>query len=182
MQIRLSTCLLITAIIAMAIGLIVESRRHTFLLSQETARSYEEVKRQATISAALGMVSHTNFTFSHQLRYSEREPDHFTRSRLQFNLCWLQRLDAELSMDCSTGLTRQLRTRNVEQVRGYARQSLELLGIRNADELAQKLADTGFASQWLEQFRTTWSDQKIESLSPELEDFVRKILSMQDGL
>lgn len=150
MQFRLSTCLLLTALIATAVGLIVENRRHSAALAREIARNHEEVRTQARISAALGMASHTNAVFSRPLLDPERRLDYFTRSQLLFNLCWLQRLDAELTKDFSTGLTRQLRTRNVEQVRGYASQSLELLGIHNAEELAQKLADTDFAAQWLE--------------------------------
>ncbi len=86
---------------------------------------------------------------------------------------WLNHVNAQHS--------RQLRTRNVEQVRAYASQSLELLGIQNADELPRNLADDSFAKQWLDQFRTTWSDQTIESISLELEEFVRRILSKQDG-
>ena len=165
----------------MAIGLIVESRRHTLLLSQETARSHEEVKRQATISAALGMVSHTNLVFTHQFMDQERELDRFARSRLLFNLCWLQRLEAELSKDFSTGATRGLRQRNAAQVSDYAIQSLELLGIHKPDELANSLANAEFKNQWLEQLRITSSDRTIESLPPELEEFATRMLAKRNG-
>ena len=168
MRYRISTLLLVTALLAVMVGWVVERRNYRKNLSEAT-------KRESLVTSALSIAMTTNRLYSESGSDGNSTNDAFRRKQLFANVVFLFEFEPYF-VERSFVQTELFTSRLAHDISVFdeSGKSLSLLGIESSQQFLDEIRELGFSDIWIDSFLRNDN----YDIRPEIHEFIDRSIEV----